>query len=79
MLFVVDVVLLLDVHDKQYVWMSCHCQTIVLSFMHQRPEMRSKKQARVDHWPVCLPTLVLAHAPARARDTVGGTFKMASL
>ena len=55
MLFVADVVLLLNFHDKQYVLMSCHYQTIVQSFMHQRPEMRSTKRARVEHWPVCPP------------------------
>ena len=50
--------------------MSCHCQTIVQSFTHQRPEMRSKKQARVEHWPVCLPN-ASARPSARSRSRYG--------
>ena len=48
--------------------MSCHCQTIVQSFMHRRPEVRSTKLARVEHWPVCLPnasTRLSARSPSR--------------
>ena len=65
-IFVVDVVLLLDVNDKQYVLMSCHCQTIVC-FMHQRSEMRSTKRVRVGHWPVCLPNASACQS-ARSRS-----------
>ena len=59
--------LLLDVQDKQYVLMSCDCQTIVQFFMHQRPELRLTKRARVEYWLVCLPN-ASARPSARSRS-----------